>query len=119
MTTAKKAAPKQTAKLDAPQPGKCRRVINGKRHMAPVPADKPNWTWCRACVDEHRAATKIAKSKTPAKLKAAAKAAATPTRKPAPRPAKTPVARVAAIAAPQPKVTQVELDAERKGDRNN
>ena len=44
MATATKPAPK----LEAPQPGKCRRVINGKRHMAPVPTDHPNWTWCAA-----------------------------------------------------------------------
>ncbi len=82
MATTKTTAPR----LEAPQSGKCRRVINGKRHMAPVPADHPNWTWCRACVDEDRAAKKAAKSKTTPKAKTPAKS-------------KTPAAAVAAAAA--------------------
>lgn len=92
-------APKAAAKLEAPQPGKCRRVINGKRHMAPVPTDHSNWTWCRACVDEHNAA----------KRKAAPKAKATPTKMPASK-SKTPAAAVAAAAAKADSVDPMERE---------
>lgn len=95
MATVKTPAPK----LEAPQPGKCRRVINGKRHMAPVPADHPNWTWCRACVDEHNAA----------KRKSAPKAEATPTKKSAAK-SKTPAAAVAAAAAKADAVDPMERE---------
>lgn len=57
--------------------GFCRRVVNGKFHNAPVPADKPNWTWCRSCVDEH-AAAKRAERKAGEHAKASTKRATSP-----------------------------------------
>lgn len=77
---AAKAAATKAAKKDDPRgthkgAGFCRRVVNGKFHNASVPADKPNWTWCRACVTDHAAAKRAEAGKAPAKPRVAKTAA--------------------------------------------
>lgn len=71
---ATKPASKAAPKLAAPVPGKCRRVINGKRHMAAVPTDHPNWTWCRPCVTAVAAEKRAASPSKPKAAKPKAKA---------------------------------------------
>lgn len=85
------------------------------------PSISAKWHLGAACTKKRADQMKVAAAeiKPPKSAKQApAKIVAIADRKP-PTPKREPVARVASIVAPIPTVTKAELDAERKGDRNN